>query len=300
MRLKPLAVFRADATPQIGAGHVMRCLALAERLQEDGWDTAIAIGRDGGDAMPAFATERLDIVTLDVAAKDEVVAMAAQWPGGCNLLVVDHYGRGAEFEHACRPWAAKILAFDDLLDRTHDSDFLVDPAPGRGGDDYAQSVPDNCLRLFGPAYMPLRSGFARARESTLFRRAVADTPRCVLTSTVQSISCSAATRRTLGRSAFLRRHPCPAPSCTRRWMMSRPSSRQAILRLEPAVSARSNGAALVYRPWWSVPQPTNARQRRVWPSPGRQGSSVTNPVPELTQWRTAWVRFLPILPNGFA
>ncbi len=182
MRLKPLAVFRADATPQIGAGHVMRCLTLAERLRQEGWDTAIAIGRDGGDAMPAFTAQRLDLVTLDVAATDEAVAMAARWPGGCDLLVVDNYGRDAEFERACRPWAAKILVFDDLLDRTHDSDFLVDPAPGRGGDDYARIVPDGCLRLLGPAYLPLRPGFARARETVLSRRGAGGTPRRILVS----------------------------------------------------------------------------------------------------------------------
>ena len=48
-----------------------------------------------------------------------------RWPDGVPLLVVDHYGRGAAFEHGCRPWAATILAIDDLADRRHCVDLLV-------------------------------------------------------------------------------------------------------------------------------------------------------------------------------
>lgn len=89
--------------------------------------------------------------------------MRARWPEGCDLLAVDHYGLDAAFENGCRPWARRILAIDDLADRPHDCDFLLDPTPGRGEEDYQALVPDGCRRLLGPAYALVRPEFAAAR-----------------------------------------------------------------------------------------------------------------------------------------
>ena len=108
--------------------------------------------------------------------------MAAALPRGCDLLVVDHYGRGAEFEAACRPWAACILVCDDLADRQHDCDLLLDPTLGRKATDYVPLTPRSCRMLLGPEFALLRPQFLAARPAALARRTLPRAIRRILVS----------------------------------------------------------------------------------------------------------------------
>jgi UDP-2,4-diacetamido-2,4,6-trideoxy-beta-L-altropyranose hydrolase len=80
-----------------------------------------------------------------------------------DWLVVDHYALDERWEHRLRPRAARILCFDDLADRHHDCDALLDQniqsAPGR----YGGRVPAGCTLLLGTAFAQLRPEFARLR-----------------------------------------------------------------------------------------------------------------------------------------
>ena len=178
-RTAPLAVFRVDASIESGAGHVMRCLALADTLASAGWSCALASRPGTVEAIPAKAPRR---EVLELAAEDKPAAMRARWPEGCDLLAVDHYGLDAAFESGCRPWARRILAIDDLADRPHDCDLLLDQTLGRTAKDYAGLVPENCRLLLGPDYALLRSRFAAARSKALARRRQSGPVRRILVS----------------------------------------------------------------------------------------------------------------------
>ena len=164
----PLAVFRADAGSTIGWGHVMRCSALATALNNVGWRCAWATVSDNA-AMTARLAERFDEVVVLATDQDEVTQMRAHWRAGCRLFVLDHYERDAGYASSCRGWADTILAIDDLAERAHDCDFLLDMAPGGSADDYRGCVPDNALCLLGPAYALLMPGFAATRQRLLPR-----------------------------------------------------------------------------------------------------------------------------------
>lgn len=61
-----------------------------------------------------------------------------------------------------RSAAARIMVIDDLADRTHDCDLLVDQSFRVGEETrYDQLIPENAVRLLGPKYALLRSEFAR-------------------------------------------------------------------------------------------------------------------------------------------
>lgn len=120
-----IAVFRADASPAIGGGHVRRCLSLADALAAAGWEIVFAASPQTFETMPALVRATYRHVALPPGA-DEARELRDRIPDGCTLLVVDHYGREAEFERYCRGWAAHILVIDDLVDRRHDCDMLVD------------------------------------------------------------------------------------------------------------------------------------------------------------------------------
>ena len=161
------AVFRADAAAALGGGHVMRCLTLARALTRLGWHCGFAVNAEAKDIVPAISDA--EVLHLE-AGDDEPAALRRRWPGGVDWLVVDHYGRDAAWETRCRGWAGNILAIDDLADRPHDCDVLVDQTFGRRAGDYGGLVPPHCRVLAGSDYAVLRPAFAAARRASLARR----------------------------------------------------------------------------------------------------------------------------------
>jgi UDP-2,4-diacetamido-2,4,6-trideoxy-beta-L-altropyranose hydrolase len=162
---------RADASAAIGTGHVVRMLALAgELVRRDARVAFVArtmpdhLRSAIRDAGIAFAALRDDA--------DDATATRAALGDRRGLLVVDHYGIGAEWEAALRPHCAAIVAIDDLADRRHACDVLVDqnhhPDPAAR---YAGLVPAGTTLLLGPQFALLRPQFARERTRALGRDA---------------------------------------------------------------------------------------------------------------------------------
>ncbi len=161
--------FRVDASIDIGTGHVMRCLALAEYLREQETVTRFLCRRLPGNLGERILAQGHALAWVegetweeDAKASHTALQDAAPW----DWLVVDHYGLDARWERAMRTAARKILAIDDLANRPHDCDLLLDQnyypdAEGR----YEGLVPAYCLKLLGPRYALLRPQFARARET---------------------------------------------------------------------------------------------------------------------------------------
>lgn len=159
MQVAPRAIFRTDASVAIGGGHVRRCLVLADALAEAGWDIAFVCSAGAATVVPALGQR--GYTQIEPAAFEE----ATRAPGfSCALLVVDDYRLDAAFESACRSWAERILVIDDLADRAHECDALLDQAPGRRRDDYAALVPADCELLLGSSYALLDRRFRDARR----------------------------------------------------------------------------------------------------------------------------------------
>ena len=162
----PLAIFRLDATPALGAGHLARCRVLAVALGAEEWRVRFAVSAETAETVGAPE----DAIILPAKADEEPGALRAAEPGGCNLLVIDHYGRDAAFERSCRPWAWRVFVLDDLADRPHDADWLLDPTPGRTPEDYAGRVRRDTRLLLGTNHALLDARFAQARPGALARR----------------------------------------------------------------------------------------------------------------------------------
>jgi len=177
-----LAVFRVDASTDMGTGHVVRCLTLADALSEAGWRCAFACRPGTVEAVPSLTSADHFLLELDGAEAAEPQILARRWPHGVELLVVDHYGLDAAFTRACRPWARRILVVDDLAERRHDCEILLDQTLGRSEGDYRHLVPGSCRLLLGPQYALLRPQFAAARREALARRAAAKPVRRILVS----------------------------------------------------------------------------------------------------------------------
>jgi UDP-2,4-diacetamido-2,4,6-trideoxy-beta-L-altropyranose hydrolase len=165
---RPLLVVRADGGPSIGAGHVMRTLALASLFRDGGWAVGFAATEETFVSVAALNDWPLDRLVLTPDADKEADALRSRWPGGADILVVDHYERGAALEKACRGWARRIVVIDDMADRRHDADILVDAANAREA--YRGLVPDSCEMLTGPDYAIVNRSFRKMRAGALARR----------------------------------------------------------------------------------------------------------------------------------
>lgn len=185
--------FRVDASSEMGTGHVMRCLGLAQVLRQRG-DRVIFICRAlPGNLLDLIATYGYETVALPLpdptveSVPDELTHaswLGVHWTrdaeettdaiaavsGTVDWLVVDHYALDARWEGRLRGHCSHILAIDDLADRQHDCDMLLDQnlhsdAEAR----YASRVADGCRLLCGPRYVLLRGEFAVARSRMRLR-----------------------------------------------------------------------------------------------------------------------------------
>lgn len=165
--LSPRVAFRADASHSIGTGHVMRCLTLAEELRDRGAEILFICRDQPGHLMDFIEKQGYGVKSLPLAPENDaaltIAALAGQKP---DWLVVDHYGLDAAWETVLRPQAARIMVIDDLADRPHDCDLLLEQNFRLGGEHrYDDLVPAACRQLSGPKYALLRREFALAREN---------------------------------------------------------------------------------------------------------------------------------------
>lgn len=162
---------RCDASAEIGGGHVMRCLALAEALLARGCGVLFVVRAGTGKTVPALSRLGLgDIVEIDGEARSAVAAIRARWPSGADLVVVDSYATDAAYEAALRGAGRKIMVIEDLASRRHDCDLLLDQTFGRQATAYAPLVPAPARVLAGSDYALLRGEFAALRPEALRRR----------------------------------------------------------------------------------------------------------------------------------
>lgn len=178
--------FRTDASHDIGHGHVMRCLTLASALSAQGATCHFICRPHAGHlidkirnmgfpvtelpppgAMGCEASE--DTPGLGAATAADAEQTLSALPAGIDWLVVDHYAIDAHWERHLRKACHRLMVIDDLANRQHECDLLLDPNAGRSAADYARFVPEYCSVLAGPSFALLRSEFAAARRRSLVR-----------------------------------------------------------------------------------------------------------------------------------
>ncbi len=189
--------FRTDAGTTVGTGHLMRCLALAEGLRTAGAE-CLFLCRDGIGALAQKIAEgghRLHVLPEAderLRASDGKRLAHDLWlPGGwqqdldacldalaaepvTDWLVVDHYALDRRWETGMRAVARHVMAIDDLADRDHDCDLLVDqnlmPAMASR---YDGLLAPRCRPLLGPRYALLRREFSCPDETPRAARGAA-------------------------------------------------------------------------------------------------------------------------------
>ena len=184
-------VIRVDASKKIGTGHVMRCLALANGLRDQGGRIRFFCRDHPGNMTTKiqqcgfecsiFPTSEVNYLS-DQDGLHHAHWLGASWktdaeetihaigPKKIDWLIVDHYGLDYRWHEKLRFVAHNIMVIDDLADRKFDCDLLLDQTYGRDEVAYRELVPINCKLLLGPQYALVRPEFARLRTIAFRKR----------------------------------------------------------------------------------------------------------------------------------
>lgn len=180
-------VFRVDASDSIASGHVARCLTLAAALRRRGAECIFISREVSGHLFSAvvgagfeqrvlpgqgelLAPHQAGVVVRQALiddALDTINALDGERP---RWLVIDHYAIDDEWERLLQPHVDEILVIDDLADRAHHCDVLLDQNFSSVGEERYVGLVREDTRLFcGPRYALLQPEFARYR-ATLARQ----------------------------------------------------------------------------------------------------------------------------------
>lgn len=211
MKAQPLKIaFRVDASLDIGTGHVMRCLTLANALKLQGCECQFICREHHGNLITYITSQNFrvnvlpredsKVANLSVISEKIIEKQLAHatWLGSTqqndaaectaifnkqifDWLIVDHYALDHRWETALNAHCKKLMVIDDLADRTHNCDILLDQTFGREAQDYAPWLPHNCIKLCGSEYSLLRPEFAALRGYSIQRRKGAKLERLLIT-----------------------------------------------------------------------------------------------------------------------
>ena len=174
-------VFRVDSSSEIGTGHVMRCLTLAERLRDECDITFICRNLDGNIGK-IIENAKFTLIYLPDADNAETLHGYEKWikvtqktdalqtlekiKYKVDCLIVDDYAIDAEWETLLQSRAKRIMVIDDLANRKHSCDILLDQNYNFSLETrYDKLVNSGCKLFLGPKYALLREEFLLAHKS---------------------------------------------------------------------------------------------------------------------------------------
>jgi|694.fasta_scaffold76081_4 UDP-2,4-diacetamido-2,4,6-trideoxy-beta-L-altropyranose hydrolase len=160
-----MILFRCDSSHRIGTGHVIRCIHLAKMLRESGKEVHFLCRTDEGNINERIVNEGFQLHPLDSAAPNQsdlalISELKPQW------LIIDSYEIQKSWEEKV-PSGIKIFVIDDLMNREHHCQVLLDQNFRKNSRKYQQLVSADTKLLLGPQYCLLSSDLERSTALSL-------------------------------------------------------------------------------------------------------------------------------------
>lgn len=187
-RFDMMVVFRTDASHEVGTGHVMRCLTLARKLRDCGGDCRFVCREHAGDLCALIRRSGFVVCVLPLEtiggwesqnetahghwlgadwrkdAEQTIAALGGEKP---DWLIVDHYAIDRLWEGELRAHCGRIMVIDDLADRRHDCDLLLDQNLAFDYvTRYGNLLPEQSAVLLGPRYALLQQEYSELHPRT--------------------------------------------------------------------------------------------------------------------------------------
>jgi UDP-2,4-diacetamido-2,4,6-trideoxy-beta-L-altropyranose hydrolase len=175
-------LIRTDASNLIGTGHVIRCLTIADHLKNLGANVEFICREHVGNLIPLITEKGFQVHKLSISGS----STQSQWLGSSILedveqtleciqnqhfdwIIVDHYALNKEWESVIRKKIKNVFVIDDLANRDHDCDILLDQnfLGTITNTRYDKLTPSNCKKLLGPQYAILDPSYKKLRRSLI-------------------------------------------------------------------------------------------------------------------------------------
>ena len=176
-------IFRVDSSAQMGVGHLMRCLTLADELQKKNHKITFICRELQGSIVNLikhklirllgnddFQSNDLYLDLLGATQEQDAEQVIRVIPENTNLLIVDNYALDEFWHKKLRQYTDKIMVIDDLADKQFDCDILLNQNLGSQVKDYRGKVLNDCELLLGCDYTLLRPEFKELRTQALEKR----------------------------------------------------------------------------------------------------------------------------------
>ncbi|MCF3609399.1 UDP-2,4-diacetamido-2,4,6-trideoxy-beta-L-altropyranose hydrolase [Planktothrix agardhii 1033] len=157
-----VTIIRTDISTQIGVGHVMRCLALAQALQDIRERPVFVLANSVLALEDRLKSEGMEVFHLttepgSLADAQETTALANQFES--RWVVVDGYHFGAEYQKTIKDSGLRLLFIDDYGHAEHYyADFVLNQNISADEQWYQNREPYTQL-LLGTRYALLRREF---------------------------------------------------------------------------------------------------------------------------------------------
>lgn len=116
--------FRADADAQIGYGHFIRTLALADMLKDD-FDCVFFTSNP-----TTYQIEQMDRVCRFVGLHEESkLGDFLGYLGGNEIVVLDNYFFTTDYQRQIRSKGCKLVCIDDMHDKHYVADVVINHGP---------------------------------------------------------------------------------------------------------------------------------------------------------------------------
>jgi len=174
-------LIRADASIEQGTGHIMRCLTLAQELVGRGAEVYFICAKYQGNLIQYIQEKRnFRVHTIRAGSEgisstfpdqvstqvnfhsqndaDFTLDIVKQF-SSVDWLIVDHYEIDKKWEKKGSSFVKNIFVIDDLANRPHLCDLLLDQNYYLRTQRYYGLTPENCILKLGPDYALLREEF---------------------------------------------------------------------------------------------------------------------------------------------
>jgi UDP-2,4-diacetamido-2,4,6-trideoxy-beta-L-altropyranose hydrolase len=170
-------LFRVNGSADIGLGHVMRCLTLAEQLRQ--FSVKCVFLSSTSNLSQLFSEKGFDHHNLGLISNTEEKGIEQEDAEQClhfiseyrvDIMVVDHYGLTEVWDKYVRPKVSNLVVIDDLVSTVHQCDFLINSHPQVKPEDYKKLVSIDTKLLLGHDFVLLRDEFLKKRDMAINKR----------------------------------------------------------------------------------------------------------------------------------
>lgn len=158
--------FRADGSKTIGAGHLMRCLCLAETLSQDGFRPFFITKNFDAGFLELIRSRKFDIEELPASLtlqEDLSRTLKAIASHKAEAVVVDSYAVDEAYLSAIKHSGVFLISIDDKAELKLPSDLVINPNLGVSASEYKEKGLETSKLLLGPSFSMLRKEFREKR-----------------------------------------------------------------------------------------------------------------------------------------